>query len=467
MKTLNMNKLIALLLVAFTVAACVQDDEYDVPNVEATPLNIPANQKTTIDAVKAALLQEIANNGNQTLTFDTDLFMEGYVISNDQTGNFFEELLLQDKPNAPTSGVKVLIDSNPLFSRFEFGRKVFVSLNGLTVGFDSGVLTLGFENAGTVDPISEAKMLDFVLRDSMVAEITPLEIGFENFSDDLTNLYVRLNNVQFNRNQALGDDALTYSGEETDEFDGERILESCATGASTIFSTSTFADFSSVKLAQGRGYIDGILTYDFFGDYYIVSVNSLDDIHLDETNRCDPDVFACDGPSGGGTAFYTQNFEQFNAIEDYENAGWTNVNVSGGNTLWVIGNFNNSNYAQISGFNTGESTIETWLVTPAIDMDNTTEEELFMDIQTNFDNGKILSVLFSNNFTGDVTTATWQPLDVTIPSGPADTFGDFETVGPVNISCIEGTMHLAFLYEGSDPNATTRYHIDNIEITGN
>ena len=31
-----MNKLIALLLVAFTVAACVQDDEYDVPNVEAT-----------------------------------------------------------------------------------------------------------------------------------------------------------------------------------------------------------------------------------------------------------------------------------------------------------------------------------------------------------------------------------------------------------------------------------------------
>ena len=29
------------------------------------------------------------------------------------------------------------------------------------------------------------------------------------------------------------------------------------------------------------------------------------------------------------------------------------------------------------------------------------------------------------------------------------------------------TIHIGFFYEGSDPNATTRYHIDNIEVTGN
>ncbi|MCB0456341.1 MAG: DUF5689 domain-containing protein [Flavobacteriaceae bacterium] len=470
MKNSNYTKLFLLLFTVVTIVACVQDDEYNVPNDNATELNIPATSIVTIGALRSAWEQELANNGNATLTFDESYagkYLEGYVISSDETGNFFEEVILQDKVAQPTAGVKLLIDSNPLFGRYDFGRRVYVELEGLSVGLDSGVLTLGYEEAGSIEPISETKMDDDILRDALVGEMVPLPISFEDFSVEKTNLYVQLTDVQFVRSQALGSEPLTYAGEEGDSFDGERILESCTTGTATVFSTSTFADFKSQNLATGRGTINAILTRDFFDDYFIVTVNSLDDIMLDDTNRCDPDTFSCDGPSGGGTIFWSQNFEQFNAIEDYVNAGWTNVNVNGGSTLWVIGNFNNSNYAQISGFNSGEATIETWLVTPEINMDNTTEEELFMDIQTNFDNGNILSVLFSTDFTGDVTTANWQVLDVEIPSGPSGGFGTFQTVGPVNISCLEGTVNIAFLYEGSDPSATTRYHIDNIEITGN
>ena len=469
MKNLKINTLI-LLLAVVSFVSCVQDDEFDVPNGDATELNIPATDIVTINALRSAWEQELITNGNATLTFNEDFagkFLEGYVISTDETGNFFEEVILQDKASNPTTGVKLVIDSNPLFGRYDFGRRVYVELNGLSVGIENGVLTLGIESAGSIEPIAESQMDTFIKRDAMVAEIVPLPMSFADFSEDKTNLFVRLTDVQFIRSQALGNNPLTYAGEASDEFDGERILESCATGATTIFSTSTFASFKSQELATGRGTIDAILTRDFFDDYFIVTVNSLSDVNLDDTNRCDPDTFSCDGPSGGGSIFWSENFEQFNAIEDYENAGWTNVNVNGGGTLWVIGNFDGSNYAQISGFSSGESTIETWLVTPSIDMDTTTEEELFMDIQTNFDNGTILSVVFSTDFTGDVTTATWQELDVDIPSGPADGFGNFQTVRPVNISCLEGNVNIAFLYEGSDPNATTRYHIDNIEITGN
>ena len=108
-----------------------------------------------------------------------------------------------------------------------------------------------------------------------------------------------------------------------------------------------------------------------------------------------------------------------------------------------------------------------YLITPPIDMDGTTGEELSFDVQTNFDNGNILSVLVSTDFTGDPTTATWSILDATIPSGPPSSFGSFAPVGPINISCLDGMVHFAFFYEGSDPTATTRYHVDNIEITGN
>jgi hypothetical protein len=106
-------------------------------------------------------------------------------------------------------------------------------------------------------------------------------------------------------------------------------------------------------------------------------------------------------------------------------------------------------------------------VSPAVDLDATIGEELAFDVQSNFDNGTILSVFVSSDFTGDPTTATWQPLDASIPTGPSGGFGTFQSVGPINISCIEGTVNFAFFYEGSDPSATTRYHVDNIEVTGN
>ncbi|MEZ4858984.1 MAG: DUF5689 domain-containing protein [Flavobacteriaceae bacterium] len=469
MKNLKINKIILLLIIVVTFVSCVKDDEFGVPNDPATELNIPASDVVTIDALRSAWEQEVTINGNQTLTFGEEFatkFLEGYVISSDETGNFFEEVILQDKASNPTAGVKLVIDSNPLFGRYDFGRRVYVSLAGLSVGLDSGVLTLGFESAGSIEPISEAQMDTFIKRDALVAEIVPLPISIEDFEVDKTNLFVQLTEVQFTRSQALGTDPLTYAGEPSDEFDGERILESCTTGNSAVFSTSTFADFKSQELASGRGTVNAILTRDFFDDYFIITVNSLDDVMLDDTNRCDPDILSCDGPSGGGSTFWSQNFEQFNAIEDYVAAGWTNVNVNSGGTLWEVGNFSGNNYAQVSGFLSQENGIDTWLVTSGINMDNTTNEELIFNLEVAFANGVGLTVLVSTDFSGDVTTATWFPLDVFVPNVPASGFGGFNTVDPINVSCVEGTMYVAFRYQGSDPGITTRYHIDNIEVTG-
>ena len=51
--------------------------------------------------------------------------------------------------------------------------------------------------------------------------------NISDFSLAKTNMYVRLNDVQFNRNDALGDNRKTFAAEPEDEFDGERNLESC------------------------------------------------------------------------------------------------------------------------------------------------------------------------------------------------------------------------------------------------
>lgn len=483
MKTIKYYNLIILFFAATLITSCVKDDDFDTPNLEITEPVLDA-EVITVNSIADAWEQE-QEDGQQlvNLTFENKQYLEGYVVSNDEFGNFFEEIIIQDNVENPTTGIRVLIDENPLFTYFEVGRKVYINIKDLTIGISNGVLTLGIGGGTFIEAIPASRLSNnpetvdddrLVFRSAEVGTIVPLEINMSDLpslTDDedafrLTNRLVKINNVQFNRNDVLGDDPLTYAGEPSDEFDGERFLESCDDGSTIVFSTSTFADFKSLNMSAGRGSITGILTKNFFGDTFNLVVNNITDINLDSEDRCDPDFISCTTPSGGGDAFVDENFESFGDISDVEAAGWTNVNVSGGSTEWELGNFDNSNYAQISGFNTGEDEINVWLVSPAINMDNTTKEELLFDVQTNFDNGNILTVLFSTNFTGDVTTATWSPLDASIPNGPSGGFGDFETVGPVNISCIDGTMHVAFLYEGSDPNATTRYHVDNFTVTG-
>ncbi|NNE32276.1 MAG: hypothetical protein HKN40_07905 [Winogradskyella sp.] len=473
MKTLKINKIILLLIGLVVFNSCVQDDEFNTPDTSIVEPNIPENQKVQISALAGELAQA---QGNSTLDYsdedttysyifgDTDLYMEGYVISSDEGGNFFEEIIIQNNFENPTIGIKLLIDVNPLFVRYGPGRKVYVKLNGLSVGITNGVLTLGVLNGNEVDKIPSAAETSVIFRSATKETLVPLPLTFAEFSADKTNLYIQLQDVQFNRNLVNGDSPATYASEASDSFDGERTLESCAAASSVIFSTSTFADFKALTLPSGRGSMNVILTRNFFGDTFNVVVNSPEDINFEDVARCDPDFLECTGPSGGGSAFFSENFEGFGG---YAAEGWTNVNVSGGSTEWITGSFSGSTYAQISGFNSGDDEINVWLVTPTINMDGTTGEELSFDVQANFDNGTILTVLVSTDFTGDPLTATWQPLDADIPVGPSSGFGSFTGVGPINVSCIDGDVNFAFYYEGSDPSATTRYHVDNIEVTGN
>ena len=468
MNSVNYKILLGAFLLMLGVTSCVQDDDFTV-----SPLVI--NEKpidgdiTTVANVVDALLQEINDEGdpNAKVTFEeTSLVMEGYVISSDRAGNFFEELILQDRAENPTTGIRVPIDINPLYVTYEFGRKIFIELDGLTVGIENGVPTLGVLAGDEVDQIPSFREKEFITRSAEVANIVPLEIAIEDFSDDIVNLYVQINDLQFNRRDVLVADPLSFAGEPSDEFDGERTIESCATGATAILSTSTFADFKSLDLPAQKGSFEGVLTKNFFGDEFNLVLNGVAGLKFDDTDRCDPNVLECTGDSGGSTVIFSENFTGF-STSTLTAEGWLNQNVTGGDLEYEIGSFSGNQYAQVTGFRTGEDPFEVWLVTPEINLDGTTMEELAFDLQVNFDNGNILSVFITNNFTGDITTTEWAQLDAVIPRGPSGGFGSFTSVGPINISCIDGNVRIGFRYRGADPGATTRYHIDNVEISGN
>lgn len=471
-----MNKINKFLAVGFAfvsvlfINSCVEDDDFTTPELTIAPVNVAALGEFTSFSNIVSRYNTAVTNGDQVGVFsvenDGPLYTIGYVVSDDGSGNFFEEIIIQnsingaDTPNDVRRGLKVEINARDLGGFYNFGRKVYIKLNGLAIGEENGVYTLGKSSGNSLVQLEDAEFKNFILRDPETAVITPKTVAVADLSDNDENTFIRLENSQIIKAQKT----LSYAGEPSDSFDGFRTIINCDTEASLKLQTSTFADFKGAQVPQGKGSISGVYSRDFGDDFSVLIVNSTGDIQFNDPNRCDPVVLECTSTSGGGTAFYSEDFEGFS---NYATEGWTMTNVDGGSVDWFISGFGGNNYSRISAFNSNEVNAEVWLVTPDVDMDATTGEELSFDVQANFDNGVILTVFVSEDFTGDVTTATWTQIEATMPSGPSSGFGNFETVGPLNVSCVDGTVNYAFVYSGSDPSATTRYHIDNIEVTGN
>ena len=474
MKTSTIYKLMILLFAATFAVSCVQDDDYEIPNLEVTP-PVLSGEEITINGLKQLLLQEQAA-GNDILTIEDDLYITGYVISNDEFGNFYEEILLQDESSNPTIGIKILVNVNPLFIFYEFGRRTHIQLQGLTVAFDSGVLSLGIRNGNSIDKLGITQMTDYIKRDTQVEEITPLPMSISEFNIDKTNLYIRLTDVQFHRNDVLGENPKTFAAEPEDEFDGERTLESCTDGLSAVFSTSTFADFKAVSLPTGRGTLDGILTLDFFGETFNVVVNSPLSINFDSTDRCDPTEVNCGlASSVGSNELFSEFFETQNEGSPISGNGWTNY-IQEGSRDWISFFNDGSNgslgiSATIGSYNSNDDSTIAWLIMPEFDFDAQDGETLNFKTSNSFSDGSYLELLYSSDWDGNpanIASATWDIIPSAYLVQDDDNFADWFDSGNVSLDCITGSGYIAFKYTGSgDADFDGSYELDEIEVNSN
>ena len=448
---------IILIAIFFSLNSCVEDSDFDIPNVQITEPVITGNE-TSFQAVVAAF-QQAVNGGDDTVTFDTDIYISGYVISSDQSGNFFEELIIQDKADGTASfGFRVDINVSSLYNTYQFGRKVYVKLQGLTFGESNGVYVIG--KGEDLDQIQPYEYRDFIIRGSEVADIQPKVTTLADLTSADENLYIQLDDVQFNRDVV----GLTYAGEQSDQFDGFRNLESCGGSETIPLQTSTFSDFKSITVNPNRGSIKGIYSRDFRDDFSVLIINTPNDIMFNSSERCDPVILECKGATSTSVTIFEEDFQSITNESQLDGMGWTNVNVSGGSERYEESSFSGNTYLKISAFGTSEDPLEAWLVTPAINLDSTTQEELSFKVSANFETGKILTAFITDNYTGDPTTTDWVELDANIPIGGSG-FGDFVS-STINISCLSGNVRVAFKYLGAAGSTETRYHIDDIKVTG-
>lgn len=498
MKLIKIMQVCSVVWVLFTIVSCVQDDDFAIPDLQAIDPVLDGSL-ITIEALKnsydqAVLVQinalgidsndadaiaQLRRNYSLDLS-ETNQYIEGYVISSDEGGNWFEEIIIQDHPSAPRAGVRVLIDESPLFTSYELGRKVVinlgatsldgVALGGLHIGDSNGVLTLGFTE--DLDKIPAPAQFNYVLRTSVVEELTPLVTSISNFSEDQENVYIELTDVQFVKEDVVSV-GLTYAGEPLDEFDGERTLLSCIDERKTILSTSTFASFKSILLPTGRGSVAGVLTRDFFGEDFNVVINDPSALVFEDNERCDPLELDCGMAETAGISILFQDLLEAQIPNTLiAGNGWINYQQEGSKT-WEAYNSEGQNAslgtsARVGSFLSGDDATVAWLITPEVDFTTQNGETLTFKTSHSFLDNCKLEVLFSSDWSGTTNTivnATWEIIAAARIADEDDFFGDWIDSGLVDLSCLNVPGYVAFRYTGSgDPDFDGSFELDEIAI---
>jgi hypothetical protein len=472
----NINKFLIGVLIGISFTACVQDDDYSIPDTSIKEPNIPASSITTFKAIVARYEQAV-NGGNPTVLIrdEQDLYIEGYVISSDKGGNFFEELIIQNKidesnpDNDPRLGLKVEVNASSLYNTFEIGRKVYIKMNGLTIGLSNGVIAIGKGDSNQVKQIQASEYRDIIIRGTEVATITPKVTNIQDLTGKDENTLIQLDNMQVNR----FDLASTYAGEGTDEFDGFRILESCDSGVSILLQTSTFADFKSLLVPQGKGTVKGVFSRDFGDDFNVFIINSTSDINFDNPQRCDPLELNCGlAATYGTTNLFYEDFESQTNNRLIAGNGWTNY-IETGTEGWegyssISSNASLGRSARVQSASSGDDSNITWLITPAINLTGKNDVTLRFKTSNSLADSSFLEVLYSLDWDGtqaNITSATWGDLSAAYVVKDSDSFVPWFNSGNVDLSCATGTIHIAFKYTGSGQEAFDGvYELDEVSI---
>ena len=150
---------------------------------------------------------------------------------------------------------------------------------------------------------------------------------------------------------------------------------------------------------------------------------------------------------------------------DYSFSNWILKNVTGAQ-VWKIDSIHGISggpCAKMSGYTTVSNVNEDWVISPAMNFNNYSNESMTFQSAYNY-TGPVLQALISNNYdgAGDPNNFTWLPLTATLSPG-----GYVWT--PSGIVSLNGTngaqVYVGFKYTSSATEAST-WELDDIVITG-
>jgi hypothetical protein len=368
-----------------------------------------------------------------------DNYIKGSVISDDRAGNFFKSLVIQDA----TGGIAVLVDAFDLYQTYPRGEVVYVYLQDLCISDYNGLPQLCYSNStSNVKRIPESAVPDVIIASGVSAPVQAAVLSIADFGVDNLNTLIRLTGVQFNSgsaNQSFADAANQFSVNHT--------IEDCNMNE-VILRTSGFADFADARTPNGNGSVEAVLQ--IFGSDYQLFLRDVADVTMTGT-RC--------GSVGTGDGL-DEMFEGLTDFSDIALSGWNNIAIEG-TRRWYSRNFDNNGFAEVEAYQDTNPETDAWLITPSIDTDETSNFSFRSAMA--FYKHEGLTVLVASDFSGDVASANWTELPVTIAS---ESDGNYTWIdsGVVDLSAYGSIVHVAFRYVGNAADDTTKIRIDDVKV---
>lgn len=427
-----------LALFAVTTQSCVQDNEWDIPP-------ITCENKFNSRTHTLAEFVDMASSGTITIPADgAEVIVEGYVISSDEHGNFYNTISIQDKPENPTVGLQIETRKVNNYSDIPIGTKIRIRANGLVLGTDRGVKKLGSVDPNyTIGRIPENLFKNYVSiacndGKTEVANIVPIQLASLSEAQDVKylNMLVSVPNVQFTASE-VGKTFVDLNPAK----DTNRKIEDI-TGGTSVLRNSGYSTFGATKIPEGNGTLTFVVSR--YNTSWQMLIRSLDDVNFDKKRF---------------TKIFTEDFKNLN--------NWNIVSISGDEKWNIIANFGNPRpSAMMNGFaNRRNNVNEDWLISNPIELSSSyTKVDLTFETDGRY-NGNPLEVFVTTNYTGNPQTTSWVALSEAVLDSDLSRFGVWQNSGKLDLSKYIGkNIHIAFKYTSTAQQSST-WQIDNIVLT--
>ncbi len=409
----------ALMAAVFT--ACV-DEDFDKPDPIIPEVDF--NSNATIAELKAMYPGSLDS-------IEADTIIQGIVVANDESGNFYKTLVIQDG----TAGIELKIDRYDMYTEFKVGQRVYVKCRGLFLGDYGGLVQLGYIYNSDIGRIPDVLVDDHIFRDSLPG-IAPAAavLTIPTLTTDYLSMLVQFDSVHFT------DPGLTFS-ESTGTTN--RTLED-EFGNQILVRTSNYASFAANVIPDGTGSIRGILSV-YNGDYQL---------YLRDLN----DLVNWDDPTSGDYVLY----ERFSSNP----TDWFIYSVASTKDWYFNSAYGNM---AITG-SSSDAACNDYLISPALNLSGVANPVLSFQSWTRYTDAGFaqpVEVLVSTNYSGsgDPTSSTWTSLSATWSPTDSQTW---TSSGDISLSAYSGqTIYIAFRYRssGTASGSYSAWQVDEFKIT--
>ena len=452
-------KLVLTTAILAALTSCVNGDDYGTPDLSKECVTIETT-KEVFEITDIATATTVQYTTDETLTD----YIEAYVTSSDEGGNFYKSISLMSLDGL--KGFSMPVDNYNLYNEFEPGRKVTIKLDSNRYfNKQHGSTVIGSSYEGGVGRISGVEYKDVILRScDNVNEndiVKDLSIAAAK-NDQYLNMLIEFDAVQFT-DASLGK---TYYDASLNSFGGATNHEiTDEFGNKVIVRVSEYATFASNAVPSFNGKIRGVMTK-YNSDYQFM-IRTLNDVNLTDP-RLEIDLYP---PIGGSAIVYdatlNEPFTSYTTTNQQVFPKYIN-DAAVGSRYWQRKVFSGNTYIQMSSFGgTPEANRSLFLVPVNMTAANT----LSFATNAGFHNGNVLKVYYTTDYVpgSQITSATL--IDITSsftisPGLPSGYPASFTPSGVYNIPAgVTGNGFFVFEYVGNGSGGpTTTMQIDNIVI---